>query len=224
MLDALFQAENDPSCKVVIFNAKGAFFCAGADLGHLLQLQSFSMEENLTDASTLAELYHRIYKSTKVCIAAVEGHALSVGCGLVTACDFAFAVPEALLGFTEVRLGFTPTLSISYLLRKVGETRAKEMLLSGDPISASQAEQYNLITRVLPAYRIRQEVLEYAQRLCMLNAAGSMQLVKRMIADVQDFPLENSIKLSIKMNAHVRGSAEFQRGMLAMINGENLQW
>ena len=67
----------------------------------------------------------------KVAIAQVEGHALAGGCGLATICDFCFAAPEAQFGYTEVKIGFIPALVSIFLVRKIGEMKAKELLLTG---------------------------------------------------------------------------------------------
>jgi methylglutaconyl-CoA hydratase len=103
-------AENDLSVKVIVLKAQGDAFCAGADLAYLQQLQNYSFEQNLEDSRQLKNLFLKIYQLKKVVIAQVQGHALAGGCGLATVCDFTFAVPEAKLGYTEVKIGFIPAL------------------------------------------------------------------------------------------------------------------
>ncbi len=222
--DSILRAEHEATVKVVVINAHGTAFCGGEDPNYLNALQEASMDHSIAYASELAELMVRIYRSTKVFIAQIEGNAISGGSGIVTACDFAFAVPEAQLGFTEVRLGSIASMVMAFLLRKVGETRTKELLLSGNLISASQAVQYNLINRTVEKDQIVQTVYEFAQQLCHLNSAASMQLTKKMIADVQDFPLENSLRLAAKMNAHIRSTDEFQQALSAFLNNQPVRW
>ncbi|HWA36104.1 MAG TPA: enoyl-CoA hydratase/isomerase family protein, partial [Cyclobacteriaceae bacterium] len=135
-LEAAFQkASSDDSAKVIVLRARGEAFCAGADLGYLQQLQKYSYEENLADSSHLKELFFLIYTLNKVVIAEVQGAALAGGCGLAAVCDFVFTVPEAKFGYTEVKIGFIPAIVTVFLLRKIGESRAKELLLSGSLIS-----------------------------------------------------------------------------------------
>lgn len=222
--DAIMAAEQDPEAKVIVLRAKGKAFCAGADLAYLQKMQAYSMDQNLADSSTLAQTFLAVYRCTKVVIAQVEGHAIAGGAGLLTVCDFAFSVPEAKIGYTEVRIGFVPALVMVFLLRKVGETRAKELLLSGDLIDAETAVGYHLLNRVIPADRIQAEVRAFAQHLCTQNSAASMQLTKKMMADLQDFPLENAIKFAARMNAHARTTPDCQRGIAAFLNKEDLQW
>src|SRR5689334_9069020 len=144
-LKAAFTAlEMDATVKIIILKAQGEAFCAGADLGYLQQLQHFSFEENLADSNHLKELFLQIYTLKKVVIAQVQGHALAGGCGLATVCDFSFTVPEAKFGYTEVKIGFIPAIVMIFLLRKIGEARSKQLLLSGELITADDAMRLSL--------------------------------------------------------------------------------
>lgn len=221
---AVKTAEADGQVKVIVINANGTHFSIGQDPNHLMALQQASMEDNLADSHHLGNLLLSIYRCAKICIAQVEGHAIAGGVGLITACDFAFAVPSARLGYTEVRIGFVPAISMIFLLRKIGETRTKELLLSGQLISAVKAETYNLISRVVPNEDIRKEVYRFAQQLCLQNSASAMQLTKKMIADIQDFPMEHAIQFAAKMNAHIRATPDFQRGIAAFLNDKFINW
>ncbi len=222
--EALLRAEQDQFVKIVVLKGNGEAFCAGADLDYLQQLQGFSFEDNLKDSQHLMELFLFIYKMSKVVIAQVQGHALAGGCGLATVCDMAFAVPEAKFGYTEVRIGFIPAIVMYFLLRKVGEARAKELLLTGDLITAEQAHQMGMITRVIEAEYIEQYVREFAQRLCTQNSAGSMALTKKMISDVPTMPVAEALNFAARMNAHARNSEECRKGIAAFLNKEKLVW
>ncbi|GAB4415961.1 MAG: enoyl-CoA hydratase-related protein [Bacteroidia bacterium] len=222
--DAFMAAEQDPMVKVLVIQARGPAFCAGADLEYLQRMQQYNEEQNLADSSSLAQLMLAIYRSIKVVIAQVEGHAIAGGCGLVTVCDFAFVVPEAKLGYTEARIGFVPAIVMAFLLRKVGETRAKELLLTGRLIDASTAVRYNLVNDVVPQDEIRAHVAQFAQQLCTQCSQASMQLTKKMIADIQDFPLEHAVKFAARMNAVARRTEDCQRGIAAFLDKEDLTW
>jgi methylglutaconyl-CoA hydratase len=222
--EAFGRAEKDEQAKVIIFKANGPAFCAGADLGYLQQLQKNTFEENVADSNHLKELFYRIYTLSKVVIAQIQGHALAGGCGLATVCDFSFAVPEARFGYTEVRIGFIPAIVKVFLLRKIGEGRAKELLLSGDLISAETAFAYNLINKVVPSEEIENHVKSFAQNLVKLNSGQSMALTKEMISNVQSLNLEDALDYASKMNASARGSDDCKKGIAAFLNKEKLEW
>ena len=101
-------AEDDDQVRVVVLRANGEAFCAGADLQYLKELQTNSFEQNLADSDHLKELFLQIYQLKKIVISQVHAPALAGGCGLATVCDFTFAAPDAIFGYTEVRIGLCP--------------------------------------------------------------------------------------------------------------------
>ncbi len=221
---AFNKAAKDDGVKVVVLKANGEAFCAGADLAYLQQLQQFSYEENLSDSMYLRDLFYRVYTHPKVVIAQVQGHALAGGCGLATVCDFVFAVPQAKFGYTEVKIGFVPALVAVFLVRKIGEGAARNLLISGEAISAEHAMQMGLVHEVVDANRLEHVVNAFAQRLITANASESMRLTKKLIADVQDMPLEQALDLAAQVNAQARGTEECKRGMAAFLNKEKIIW
>lgn len=221
---AFEEAHANPRVKVVVLKASGKAFCAGADLAYLEQLQQNSYEENLQDSSQLAGLFKRIYTLNKVVIAQVQGHAIAGGCGLAIVCDFVFSVPQAKFGYTEVKIGFVPAIVSVFLVRKIGETRARELLLSGELISAEKAQNYNLINFVVEEYELEERVQTYAQNLCNTNSAQSMTITKQLIALVQETGIDRGLQLAAEQNARSRGSEDCQKGIAAFLNKEALKW
>ncbi len=221
---AIDQAENDSSVKVIILKANGDTFCAGADLAYLQLLQNFSFEENLEDSRQLKNLFLKIYQLKKVVIAQVQGHALAGGCGLATVCDFTFAVPEAKFGYTEVKIGFIPALVSVFLIRKIGEHKAKQLLLTGEVIKAPEALSRGLIHQVVNAEDLEQTVFEFASDLIRNNSGQSMQLTKQLIAQVQSMSLEEGLEQAASMNAHARATEDCKTGIAAFLNKQELKW
>jgi methylglutaconyl-CoA hydratase len=210
--------------KVVVLQAEGKVFCAGADLAYLQQLQSNNYAENLEDSLRLKALFQLIYAYPKPVIAQVHGHALAGGCGLANVCDFVFSVPEAQFGYTEVRIGFVPAIVTFFLLRKLGEARAKEMLLSGDLIDAQTAYRYGLVNFLVEAEQLHARVQAFAEGLCRNNSAQSMALVKEMCDKIRLRPMEEALYYAAEMNAEARGYDDCKRGIEAFLNKEKLVW
>lgn len=220
----LAKAEDDSSVKIIVLKANGDTFCSGADLDSLQKLQQNTFEENVEDSQHLKELFLQIYTLKKIVIAQVQGHALAGGCGLATICDFAFAIPEAKLGYTEVRIGFVPAIVMIFLLRKVGEQKAKQLLLTGELITGDKAVAMGLINKVVAKERLSDEVLSFAQQLVVNNSGDSMQLTKKMIAEVQSMSLEDGLNYAAQMNAKARSTEDCKRGIAAFLNKEKLRW
>ncbi|MBL7852179.1 MAG: enoyl-CoA hydratase/isomerase family protein [Cyclobacteriaceae bacterium] len=221
---AFTQAAGDPQAKVIVLRAEGEAFCAGADLAYLQQLQKFSYEENLSDSRNLMQLYHLVYTVPKVVIACVEGHALAGGSGLVTVCDIAYSVPEAKFGYTEVRIGFIPALVSTFLIRKIGESKARELLLSGRIITADEAASLGMVTRVVSREAIRGEVKKLTDQLLTGASAQSLAATKRLLDQVQGLPLVEALELAAKENASARGTEDCKRGIAAFLEKKELHW
>lgn len=222
--DAIRAFNEDKEVKVIVIKAAGKVFCSGADLAYLQSLQSNTYEENLADSRSLKDLYHSIYTSPKVIIAQIQGHAIAGGCGLATVCDFSFSVKEAKFGYTEVKIGFIPAIVKVFLIRKIGEGKAKQLLLDGDLISAADARDFGLINWVVEENELEEKVFKYAQKLIKQNSGQSMALTKEMIAKVQERSLIDGLEYAASMNAKARGTADCQKGIAAFLNKESIQW
>lgn len=221
---AFTQAEQDDSVKVVVLKARGEAFCAGADLAYLKQLQNFSYEENLADSTHLKELFQQIYTLKKVVVAQVQGHALAGGCGLAAICDFSFTVPEAKFGYTEVKIGFVPAIVTIFLVRKIGEARARHLLLSGDLITAQEAYATGLVSKVCTRETLEAEGSIFVQKLITENSANSMMLTKQMMATLPLADVDKSLTYAAEVNAKARESEDCKRGIAAFLNKEKITW
>ena len=221
---ALTLAESDAAVKVIILKASGEAFCAGADLGFLQKMQQFTFEENLEDSRHLKNLFVQIYTLKKVVIAQVQGQALAGGCGLATICDFIFTVPEARFGYTEVRIGFVPSIVMIFLLRKIGEQKAKQLLLGGELVSGEQALAMGLVNVVVPMESLETAVLDFANTLIKNNSTQSMEMTKKMIAEVQEMSLNDALEYAATMNARARATEDCKRGVKAFLDKQDLSW
>jgi methylglutaconyl-CoA hydratase len=222
--EAFTRAGKDDSVKVVILAARGEAFCAGADLAYLKQLQQFTFEENLADSRNLMNLFKLIYTLPKVVITQVEGHALAGGSGLVTVCDFVYAVPEAKFGYTEVKIGFIPALVSVFMIRKVGEGKTRELLLSGKLITADEARGYGMITAVVSKSEIVKEVDAKARDLVTSASAQSLAATKMLINQVQGMTLTEALELAAEENAKARATDDCRKGIDAFLQKKDISW
>lgn len=221
---AFKRAIADSLVKVIILKAAGEVFSAGADLDYLKQLQLNSTDDSRDDIVALKDLFLLIYESPKLVIAQVEGHAIATGCGLVTVCDIVFSVPEARFGFTEVKIGFIPALVSCFLIRRIGEGRAKELLLSGDLISTQTAHTYGLINFIIPADEIDAAILEYASIRVYSASSNSITETKRLLNLAQEHSLGESLEIAVNLSVQIRSSEDYKRGLSAFLNKGKLNW
>ena len=224
-LKATFKkAEEDVNAKVIVLKAEGKAFCAGADLAYLQSLQKNSFEENLADSKNLAELYKIIYTLNKIVIAQVEGHAIAGGAGLATVCDFVFSIPEAKYGYTEVAIGFVPAIVSFFLIRKIGETKTKELLLIGNIISAEEAKKLNIFNFTENPENIEKSVFNFARKLIKTASGDSLALTKKLISDIQSLDYNKALNFAAEVNAMSRDTEDCKKGIAAFLNKEKIVW
>ncbi len=224
LTEIMLQASDDDLVKVIVLKANGNVFSAGADLAYLQQLEKNSHEENLADSENLMKLFTTIYYLPKVVIAQVEGHAIAGGCGLATVCDIIFSIPEAKFGYTEVKLGFVPAIVSCFLLRKTSETIAKRILLTGELFSAQQALDFGLITFVTDKSEIEQKVQEFSLNLCEQASGNALMVTKQLIGQITNPILEKSLEIAVQINARVRESVDFKKGIASFVNKQSITW
>ena len=220
----LKKAEQDSEVKVIVLKAAGEAFCAGADLAYLKKLNNYSYQENLEDSTQLKNMFLQIYSMPKVVIAQVEGHAIAGGAGLATVCDIVFSVPEAKFGFTEVKIGFVPAIVSIFAIRKFGESKTKELLLSGDIINAQEAQKIGLVNFISNAKNIEKDVLKFAKNLISKTSANSLALTKNLINQIQNIKLEDALNFAAELNAKARESEDCKKGVSAFLNKEKINW
>ncbi len=142
---------------------------------------------------------------------------------LATIPDFTLAVREAKFGFTEVKVGFVPAIAASFLLRKVGEGRTRELLLSGKLIKAQEALEMGLVTQLVNA----EELMGSAEALahCLLmNSPQAMQAVKHLLAKHARRRLDEELDEAIELNAEQRSAEDFREGVQAFLERRRPEW
>lgn len=156
---ALDRAEADDDVKAVILTGAGRAFSAGGDI------QSTPPEDNEPTPSGVA-INMQIWQMPKPVIAAVRGYAVGQGCELAGMCDLTVASDDAVFGEIQIRHGFGPPILITPFL--VGLKQAKEILMLGERISATEAMRLGMVNRVVPADHLMDEAMDMARKLAAL--------------------------------------------------------
>jgi methylglutaconyl-CoA hydratase len=209
---ALKEANEASDIRVVVIEGAGNDFCSGADLSVLQKIARSSIIENLEDTGLLMELFVQIRNLTKPVVAAVKGRALAGGCGLATACDLILANESAQFGYPEVKIGFIPAMVMAILRRSVSEKRAFELITSGEPISAKEAERIGLINQVYPDSDFDSKVAEYLSSLTR-KSASAMFLTKRLLYQMDGMSFETALKSGMDANTICRMTEDCQQGI-----------
>jgi len=214
---------NATNIRSVLIKGDEQAFCSGADLEYLKQMRGFDHEANVKDSKTLGNLFLNIYTCPKPVLAVVEGAALAGGCGLATVCDFIYATPEARFGYPEVRIGFIAALVSTFLIRQVGKRRARELLLSGDIISAGEALNLGLVTKVCAREDIDRQAGMLVKRL-QENSSLAMARSKLLLNGFLYRELSEDINHLAEVNAHFRTTEDFVEGISAFLEKRKPNW
>lgn len=223
MLEVCAKIKNDDTIRVVALTGKGKSFCAGADLNWMREIIDYSFEQNLEESLQLAELHHQIYSLPKPTVAMVNGTAIGGGTGYLSACDIAITTDKAKFGLSEVKLGLVPAAISPYVVRKIGESKARQYFLTGERISAEKAREIGLINEVVPQERLQARVDEIIAQL-LTSGPEALASCKELLYHVPRLSEEEVKEYTARMIANLRISAEGQEGMAAFLEKRKPRW
>lgn len=164
LAEALRALEADPAARVIVLRGAGdRAFCAGADLAGVRD-RGTSLEARASFGALPAILESMARMRTPI-IAQVHGYALAGGCGLAVGCDLVVASDDAVFGLPEIKVGVLPLIVMAPILRSAGRKRAMLMVLSGEPVSAREALEMGLVSRVVPRGDLDDAVTALARTL-----------------------------------------------------------
>jgi enoyl-CoA hydratase/3-hydroxyacyl-CoA dehydrogenase len=203
---------------LVIASSNPLLFCAGADIKAFTQLDEAGGRKLIDDAHGL---FRELGRARVVTIAAVNGLAFGGGCELAMACDVRLAARSALFGQPEVKLGIIPGFGGTQRLpRLVGENKALEMNLVGDPIGAEEAFEYGLVNRVVPDHELMDTALAWARRLAG-QAPLAVESIKQASAKGD---LDEGIDAEKAAFERIFGSADAREGIGAFLGKRSPEW
>jgi enoyl-CoA hydratase len=165
--------EDDPDVKVVILTGAGRAFSAGFDIGTKegeAEIYDRSADEWRSHLKSNIDTLLKIWHSGKPYIAAINGYALAGACELAQLCDIKIASERAVLGEPEIRFGTGPPVLITPF--SVGLAKSKELLLTGEMLSAQEAERLGMINKVVPHEKLMAECERMARKLIKIARVG----------------------------------------------------
>jgi enoyl-CoA hydratase/carnithine racemase len=210
---ALRRLEEDPDARVVVLRGAGdRAFCAGADLKHVGDRgTTLQARESFGGLARILELMSRM--RTPV-IAQVHGYALAGGCGLAAGADIVVAADDAVFGLPEIKVGLLPLIVMAPILRAVGRKRGMLMILSGEPVSAREACDMGLVSRVVPRTELEPAVDTLARTLAGYSPTA-LGLAKEAAATAPDMEYGASLRYLRELITLVALSDDAREGIAA---------
>ncbi len=209
---ALEAFDRDSEIRVMILTGGEKVFAAGADIKELSELTPF--DERIQERVSFRE---RISGISKPVIAAVSGFALGGACELAMACDIIIASETARFGQLEINLGIIPgSGGTQRLARTVGKYKAMEMVLTGEIISAADAERRGLANKVVPVELLMEEAKKLANTIAA-KPPLAVKLAKEAVLKAANSPLNEGLEFERKSFCLLLGSGDKREGMTAFI-------
>lgn len=214
---------DDRSVKVVVLAGSGKSFCAGADLDWMRRMARFTEEQNLEDAMGLAGCLRALWQLPQPLVGRVHGPVIGGGMGLVAVCDIVVAVPGAVFGFSEVRLGLAPACIAPYVVRKLGEAACRELFLTGERFDAHRAQRLGLVHRLAEAEALDREIGGLVRRL-LANGRQAMASCKELLQRVPGMPLDEAGPYTAEVIARLRAGDEGREGVASFLERRRPSW
>lgn len=224
LIDRFKQAESTPEVRVILLNATGKHFSAGADLNWMKSMVSASNEENLADSKQLAQLMFTINHVKKPVVTKVQGAAFGGAIGLIACSDIVIADEDSKYALSEVKLGLSPATISPYVIDAIGQRRARHLFLTGEVFDAQKALEIGLISEVAPAASINERI-QHVIALLLNNGPIALAKTKSLIKHVAKSPRDQKLTdYTCQLIADLRVSEEGQEGLTAFFEKRPPQW
>ncbi len=207
----LDEAEKDENVRVVCITGAGEkAFCSGADLGGNIG------SEGLDAFQEYANLLKKISSYPKPTVARVNGYCLAGGTGFMLSCDIVVAAEHAKFGTPEVNVGLFPLMIGALIFRNVLKKKAMEMCLLGEKLTADQALEMGMVTRVVPSDKLDEEVNGILENLAKKSPIG-MKIGKEAFYKMSDMPFEEGIDFLASQLGVIASTEDAKEGIMAFL-------
>ena len=217
LLEIFTKLGSDDRCRVIVLQANGKTFCAGADLNWMKNMASFTKEENLADSRKMALMLNTIYACPKPVIAKVQGDAYAGGVGLASVCDILVASTQVRFCISEAKLGLLPGTIAPYVIRALGEQASRRYFLTAEVFTAAHAKELGFVHELVDPEALDNKVDEICQAI-MSNGPLAVMACKKIVRDISQKPITpEMLEDTVERIAAIRASDEAQLRMKAFL-------
>ena len=220
LVDAFEALDADPDCRCIVLTGAGdRAFAAGGDIREMAEETA-----GWLIASDRFAHWERLSRVRTPTIAAVRGVALGGGCELAMACDMIVAAEDAVFGQPELRLGIMPGAGgTQRLTRAIGKAKAMELILTGRPMPAAEAEAHGLVTRLVPAHQVVPAALQLAASISAMPPVAVAAAVEAVRA-AEELPLRDGLALERRLFYLLFSTEDQKEGMQAFLEKRPPRW
>jgi len=219
LIRALNDFDNDPTVGAIVVTGSEKAFAAGADIK---EMQNRDFQSNYKE--NFLEWWSNITLVRKPIIAAVNGYALGGGCEVAMMCDIIYAGDRAKFGQPEITIGTIPGAGgTQRLTRAIGKSRAMEMNLTGVPITAEEASQWGLVSRIFPAASLVEEAVKSADKIAS-HSKIITQICKESTNAAYELSLKEGMRFEKRMFQSTFATNDRKEGMTAFVEKRKPNW
>ncbi|WP_018981422.1 enoyl-CoA hydratase/isomerase family protein [Salinimonas chungwhensis] len=224
LTDYFTQAANDSAVRVVVLEARGKSFSAGANLQWMQRMAGYSEEENERDAMALATMLQTLYTLPKLTIARVQGAAFGGAIGLIACCDIAIGSRLSKFCLSEVKIGLIPATIAPYVVEAMGARVCRRYFQTAEVFSARRARRLGLLSEAVTEDELDSTIDDIISQV-IKNGPSAVGQAKTLVEYVAGVPIDQSLmEKTSKWIASVRVSKEGQQGLNAFLNKQKPAW
>jgi len=223
LTDAFLSFNELKDIRAVVLTGNGKSFCAGADINYMKRIATLGTNENVEDAKKLALMFRSVYNCPIPTIALIFGSVFGGANGILSACDIVIAEENTTFAFTEVKLGIAPATIAPFVIKRIGEFGAKELMLTGKRFKAKEAKKWNLVNHVYNNEK-EENPLDEILKQFESSAPEAVKETKKLIKEILGKYINEGIDYTSKLIAKLRASEEGQEGMAAFLEKRKPNW
>ena len=221
---ALDVLQGDAQARVLVLAGRGPAFCAGGDLARMEKAAKMTKARSRREASRFAKLLYRLHTYEKPIVARVHGPAFAGGMGLVAASDLVVAAEEAEFALPETRIGLVPAMISPYLVRAMGAQQARRYMLTGERLTAREAQRIGFAHECVPAAELDAVV----EKLCVRLAQGGPEALarsKKLLQRVEGASITLQLASeTAAVLAETRAGSEAREGIRSFLEKRKPSW
>ena len=215
---AVDAAAADEKQRVLILRGAGQAFCAGLDLQ-----ETSVVEKAHRSAEMVAKTLLALSETRLITIVQIHGAAVAGGAGLMSACDFVVAAERTKIGYPETKRGLVAGLVMTFLRRQLRERDIRELLFTGDLISAERAREIGLVNRVVAPNELENETSKIVAAV-LQGAPDALANTKRLIEELWGSSVQQDVERALRHHMKARESAEAKEGIAAFLEKRSPNW
>ena len=224
LVEALDRLEAEPGLRALVLRGAGKHFAAGADLSWLAEVAEYPPADAYDASLLTTTAMQRLNEFPRPTLALIQGACFGGGAGLACCVDVALAVPEAIFGLTEVRVGVAPTPISTHMVHAMGLRHARRYALTGERFAAAEALRIGLVHEVLPPEEIEGRLAAILEEV-LLAAPGAAAVTKASFLGANGLTLDaRRMALLAHEGWMQRASAEGREGLRAFREKRRPGW